>query len=111
MPIHILKMVCTSHESVDGHGFFEALFIIALKLSMQYMPKLALKPSGIREQVHNAESAVNMVKAELESGGVKHFPDCRYLDGKDKLLYPEPRDVFPCDLIHSDHCRPPTSYH
>lgn len=34
----------------------------------------------------------------------------RYLDGKDKLLYPEPRDVFPCDLIDSDHCRPPTSY-
>ena len=35
---------------------------------------------------------------------------CRYLDGKDKLLYPEPRDVFPCDLIDSDTCRPPTSY-
>lgn len=34
----------------------------------------------------------------------------RYLDGKDKLLYPEPRDVFPCDLIDSEHCRPPTSY-
>jgi glucose-6-phosphate isomerase len=34
----------------------------------------------------------------------------RYLDGKDKLLYPEPRDVFPCDLIDAEHCRPPTSY-
>ena len=28
----------------------------------------------------------------------------RYLDGKAQLLYPEPRDVFPCDLIHSDEC-------
>lgn len=34
----------------------------------------------------------------------------RYLDGKAQLLYPEPRDVFPCDLIESDTCRPPTSY-
>ena len=25
----------------------------------------------------------------------------RYLDGKNQMLYPEPRDVFPCDLIHS----------
>lgn len=30
------------------------------------------------------------------------FPTtCRYLDGKNQMLYPEPRDVFPCDLIHS----------
>ncbi|PSC67631.1 cytosolic phosphoglucose isomerase [Micractinium conductrix] len=28
----------------------------------------------------------------------------RYLDGKNQMLYPEPRDVFPCDLIHSDGC-------
>jgi len=34
----------------------------------------------------------------------------RYLDGKAKLIYPEPKDVFPCDLIDSDECRPPTSY-
>ncbi|CAL5218666.1 g372 [Coccomyxa viridis] len=34
----------------------------------------------------------------------------RYLDGKARLLYPEPEDVFPCDLIDADHCRPPTSY-
>lgn len=33
-----------------------------------------------------------------------------YLDGKAVLKYPEPRDVFPCDLIHSELCRPPTSY-
>ena len=26
---------------------------------------------------------------------------CRYLDGKTTMLYPEPRDVFPCNLIHS----------
>ena len=34
----------------------------------------------------------------------------RYLDGKARLLYPEPEDVFPCDMIHSESCRPPTSY-
>ncbi|PRW05792.1 cytosolic phosphoglucose isomerase isoform A [Chlorella sorokiniana] len=28
----------------------------------------------------------------------------RYLDGKNQMLYPEPRDVFPCDLIHSEEC-------
>lgn len=28
----------------------------------------------------------------------------RYLGGKQQLLYPEPRDVFPCDLIHSENC-------
>lgn len=28
----------------------------------------------------------------------------RYLDGKAQLLYPEPRDVFPCDLIASEEC-------
>lgn len=28
----------------------------------------------------------------------------RYLGGKAQLLYPEPRDVFPCDLIHSEGC-------
>ena len=35
---------------------------------------------------------------------------CRYLEGKARLLYPEPEDVFPCDLIDADHCRPPSSY-
>jgi glucose-6-phosphate isomerase len=34
----------------------------------------------------------------------------RYLEGKAQLLYPEPRDVFPCELIDSELCRPPTSY-
>ena len=34
----------------------------------------------------------------------------RYLEGKARLLYPEPEDVFPCDLIDADHCRPPSSY-
>lgn len=34
----------------------------------------------------------------------------RYLEGKAQLLYPEPRDVFPCELLDSDMCRPPTSY-
>ena len=33
----------------------------------------------------------------------------RYLEGKTELLYPEPEDVFPCDIIDSEHCRPPTS--
>jgi glucose-6-phosphate isomerase len=33
----------------------------------------------------------------------------RYLDGKAQLLYPEPRDVFPCDLIHSEACVVPSS--
>lgn len=28
----------------------------------------------------------------------------RYLDGKAQLLYPEPTDVFPCDLIHAEGC-------
>jgi glucose-6-phosphate isomerase len=27
-----------------------------------------------------------------------------YLAGKQQLLYPEPRDVFPCDLIHAEGC-------
>lgn len=34
----------------------------------------------------------------------------RYLEGKTVLLYPEPEDVFPCDIINNEHCRPPTSY-
>lgn len=34
----------------------------------------------------------------------------RYLDGKSQLLYPEPRDTFPPELINSDAARPPTSY-
>ena len=32
----------------------------------------------------------------------------RYLEGKQQLVYADPVDVFPCDLI--DECRPPTSY-
>eukprot|EP00238_Polyblepharides_amylifera_P014132 CAMPEP_0196580188 /NCGR_PEP_ID=MMETSP1081-20130531/27665_1 /TAXON_ID=36882 /ORGANISM="Pyramimonas amylifera, Strain CCMP720" /LENGTH=600 /DNA_ID=CAMNT_0041899995 /DNA_START=227 /DNA_END=2029 /DNA_ORIENTATION=+ len=28
----------------------------------------------------------------------------RYLDGKTKLLYPEPHDVFPCDLLDDQYC-------
>ena len=31
----------------------------------------------------------------------------RYLKGKTFLQYPEPRDVFPCDLIDSENCIPP----
>ena len=34
----------------------------------------------------------------------------RYLKGKAQLKYAEAEDVFPCDLIDSDECRPPTSY-
>lgn len=34
-----------------------------------------------------------------------HLPCGRYLDGKAQLLYPEPEDVFPCDLIHQDGCK------
>lgn len=34
----------------------------------------------------------------------------RYLDGKAQLLYPEPHDVFPCDLIHSDGCAVPDDF-
>jgi len=34
----------------------------------------------------------------------------KYLDGKSQLVYPEPRDVFPCELIDAEGCRPPTSY-
>jgi len=34
----------------------------------------------------------------------------RYLAGKTQLEYPEPQDVFPCDLIDSEYCKPPTSY-
>eukprot|EP00227_Mantoniella_beaufortii_P020363 CAMPEP_0197580612 /NCGR_PEP_ID=MMETSP1326-20131121/4364_1 /TAXON_ID=1155430 /ORGANISM="Genus nov. species nov., Strain RCC2288" /LENGTH=611 /DNA_ID=CAMNT_0043144395 /DNA_START=127 /DNA_END=1962 /DNA_ORIENTATION=+ len=34
----------------------------------------------------------------------------RYLEGKAQLKYTEPMDVFPCTLIDSDECRPPTSY-
>ena len=36
---------------------------------------------------------------------------CRYLAGKAQLLYPEPENVFPCDIIDSEACKPPTSYH
>jgi len=28
----------------------------------------------------------------------------RYLDGKAKLLYPTPRDVFPCEIIDGEFC-------
>jgi glucose-6-phosphate isomerase len=34
----------------------------------------------------------------------------KYLAGKAQLIYPEPVDVFPCELIASESCRPPTSY-
>ena len=30
----------------------------------------------------------------------------KYLQGKTILQYPEPRDVFPCDLIESENCIP-----
>eukprot|EP00854_Cymbomonas_tetramitiformis_P002537 gene2537-3287_t len=33
----------------------------------------------------------------------------KYLDGKAELLYPEAMDVFPCDILDSDYCNPPTS--
>ncbi|OUS46467.1 cytosolic phosphoglucose isomerase [Ostreococcus tauri] len=54
-------------------------------------------------------------KGETMSGGEGYNPSTtrllnRYLAGKAKLIYPEPKDVFPCDLIDSDECRPPTSY-
>lgn len=28
----------------------------------------------------------------------------RYLDGKAKLIYDEPRDVFPCELLDGEFC-------
>jgi len=31
----------------------------------------------------------------------------RYLKGKTFLQYPEPKDVFPCDIIDSENCIPP----
>jgi glucose-6-phosphate isomerase len=34
----------------------------------------------------------------------------RYLQGKAQLKYDTPSDVFPCDLINSEECRPPSSY-
>ena len=40
-----------------------------------------------------------------------HLLCCRYLAGKAQLLYPEPENVFPCDIIDSEACKPPTSYH
>lgn len=33
----------------------------------------------------------------------------RYLDGKKQMLYAEPRDVFPCDIIQSEECEVPLS--
>ena len=30
----------------------------------------------------------------------------RYLGGKTQLLYPEPKDVFPCEIIDGEDCRP-----
>lgn len=40
-----------------------------------------------------------------------HPIPCRYLEGKAQLLYPEPRDVFPCELIHSEACVAPWDKH
>ena len=53
-----------------------------------------------------AEARTRMRKVDVTDG---YNPSTRkminrYLGGKAQLLYPEPRDVFPCDLIHSDGC-------
>lgn len=53
-----------------------------------------------------AEARTRMRKVEITDG---YNPSTRklinkYLDGKAQLLYPEPRDVFPCDLIHNEGC-------
>lgn len=53
-----------------------------------------------------SEARTRMRKVEITDG---YNPSTRkminkYLDGKQQLLYPEPRDVFPCDLIHNETC-------
>ncbi|KAK9866033.1 hypothetical protein WJX84_007669 [Apatococcus fuscideae] len=64
----------------------------------------------VRTNMNSARTVHRRIK---QSDGFNHSTTRllnRYLDGKTQLLYPEPADVFPCDLIESDVCRPPTSY-
>ncbi|KAK9809232.1 hypothetical protein WJX72_011796 [[Myrmecia] bisecta] len=66
--------------------------------------------SKVRTVVNTARTKHRMI---TPADGFNHSTQRllnRYLEGKAQLLYPEPRDVFPCDLIDSEHCRPPTSY-
>lgn len=58
----------------------------------------------------NAAPSGRMGLVAALHGGVVGVVCDRYLKGKAQLLYPEPEDVFPCDIIDSEHCRPPTSY-
>ena len=53
-----------------------------------------------------SEARTRMRPVEISDG---YNPSTRkminkYLNGKAQLLYPEPKDVFPCDLIHNEGC-------
>lgn len=64
----------------------------------------------VRTAVHNSRTKSRKVSPSDGFNASTTRLLNRYLAGKHQLLYPEPRDVFPCDLIESELCRPPTSY-
>ena len=67
-------------------------------------------PAQVRTTVNTCRTKQRKV---VPSDGFNHSTTRlmnRYLAGKAQLLYPKPADVFPCDLIDSESCKPPTSY-
>ena len=64
----------------------------------------------VRATMHDKRNKGEML---TPSDGYNHSTERmlnRYLQGKAQLKYAPPSDVFPCDLINSDECRPPSSY-
>ena len=64
----------------------------------------------VRSTMHDKRNEGKMLDS---SDGYNHSTEKmlnRYLQGKAQLKYDTPSDVFPCDLINSEECRPPSSY-
>ena len=64
----------------------------------------------VRATMHDKRNEGKMLDS---SDGYNHSTERmlnRYLQGKAQLKYDTPSDVFPCDLINSEECRPPSSY-
>lgn len=100
-------MSALDNESHLRHGLWSRK---RLKLPPATPRRCACYVLQVRTTVHLCRTKHRKVSA---NDGFNHSTTRlmnKYLSGKAQLLYPEPADVFPCDLIDSEHCRPPTSY-
>ncbi|KAL6779793.1 PGI1B [Auxenochlorella protothecoides x Auxenochlorella symbiontica] len=67
--------------------------------------------SKVRTKMHEARTKLRKILKEDGFNPSSRKMINRYLEGKAQLLYPEPRDVFPCELIHSEACVAPWDKH